>query len=331
MAYDEELYRQIDADYERQRLANELDLENRRRNVFARVPRLEEIDYEIKSLGLKLYKIALSGGDVKQKIDELRNGQKKLLEVKKQLLIENGFSEDELSEKFLCNICRDTGAVGTKPCECYRRKIIEKAYEQSNLSAQLAHQSFDTFDISVYSDEVDTDYGMSPKEYMKNILRTCREFVDDFDKKGENLLFWGKPGLGKTFLSTCIAKELINKRYSVIYETAYKTFSMLEELKFKKSEDEEKLKFKIDKLYSCDLLILDDLGSEFATQYTTAALFDIINSRLISGKSTVINTNLLVDDIENKYGERVFSRILGHYKLLEFIGTDIRHIKSVNN
>ena len=166
---------------------------------------------------------------------------------------------------------------------------------------------------------------------MKNILKTCEEFVKNFDKKDENLLFLGKPGLGKTFLSTCIAKELINKQYSVIYETAYKTVSMLEELKFKKAENEEKLKFKVDKLYSCDLLILDDLGSEFSTHYTTSALFDIINSRLISGKKTVINTNLSISELSEKYGERVVSRLYGHYQLLNFIGSDIRIDKSVNN
>ncbi len=331
MAYDVELYREIDADYERQRLSNEVDLENRRRNVFSKVPRLEEIDYEIKSLGLKLYKIALSGGDIKPKIDELRKEQKNLLEIKNKLLEENGFACDELSERFACSKCRDTGAIGTKICECYKRKLIEKAYAQSNLSAQLTHQSFETFDISLYSDEVEEAYGMSPKAYMKNILKTCEEFVKNFDKKDENLLFSGRPGLGKTFLSTCIAKELINKQYSVIYETAYKTFSMLEELKFKKAENEEKLKFKVDKLYSCDLLILDDLGSEFSTHYTTSALFDIINSRLISGKKTVINTNLSISELSEKYGERVVSRLYGHYQLLNFIGSDIRIDKSVNN
>ncbi len=331
MAFDADLIREIELDYEEIRQNNVMNLEIRKRAVFARVPRLEEIDYEIKSLGLKLYKIALSGDDVKPQIDKLRNEQKALLAAKKAILIENGYPEDELSERFVCENCRDTGFVGGKPCACYRKKLTEKAYEQSNLSALLAHQSFETFDLSVYSDEVDHDFGMSPKAYMKKVVELCQDFVKKFDSDSQNLLFWGDPGLGKTFLSTCIAKELIATNHSVIYETAYKTFSMLEELKFKKSDNEEKLKFKVDKLYSCDLLILDDLGSEFATQYTTASLFDIINSRLISGKKTVINTNLSITELTKKYGERVVSRLYGHYRVLNFIGSDIRIDKSVNN
>lgn len=331
MAFNIELLNEIEEEYEEIRQNNAIDLENRKRAVFLKVPRLEEIDYEIKSLGLKLYKIALSGNDVKAQIDDLRDKQKKLLVVKKALLIENGFSPDELSERYVCSICKDTGSVDAKPCQCYRKKLIEKAYEQSNLSAQLTHQTFDTFDMSLYSEEIDKNYGVSPKEHMGRVVKICKDFVEKFDNGQLNLLFWGEPGLGKTFLSTCIAKELIATNHSVIYETAYKTFSMLEELKFKRSDNQDKLKFKVDKLYSCDLLILDDLGSEFTTQYTTASLFDIINSRLISGKKTVINTNLSIEELKKKYGERVVSRLYGHYKVIQFIGYDIRIDKSVNN
>ena len=331
MAYDAEFYREIDFAYEQRREENMRDLERRKQAVFARVPELYEIDYEIKSLGLKLYKIALNNADVKEEVSALRTKQKELLEIKKALLRKNGYAEDELSERFHCNICRDRGTVDGKVCECYKKLLTEKAYEMSNLSALLTHQTFDTFDLSLYSEEVDDYYGVSPKEHMRRILDICKSFVKDFENTNTNLLFWGEPGLGKTFLSTCIAKELIETNHSVIYETAYKTFSMLEELKFKRTGNEEKLRFKVEKLYSCDLLILDDLGSEFSTQYTTASLFDIINSRLISGKKTVINTNLSMAELEKKYGERVVSRLFGHYQVLNFIGSDIRIDKSVNN
>ena len=331
MAYDAELYREIEAEYEDIRRQNEADLEERRARVFQAVPEAEKIDNEIKMLGLKLYKIALSGGDVAQQVRDLRSEQKRLLLKREALLIENGYAEDELSERFLCAKCRDTGAVGTDLCDCYKRKLVLKAYEQSNLSSQLRHQSFKTFDLSLYSDEPGEQFGVSSRAHMKGILDTCLRFVNNFNKTNQNLLFWGAPGLGKTFLSTCIAKELIKKGYSVIYETAYQTFSMLEELKFRRTDDRDQLKFKVDKLYTCDLLILDDLGSEFSTQYTNAALFDILNSRLISGKKTVINTNLSVAELEEKYSERVVSRILGHFLVLHFIGNDIRLEKSVND
>lgn len=331
MAYDIELYRAVEAEYEDIRRENEQDLARRREQVFEKVPEVMEVDDEIKMLGLKLYKIALGGGEIKEQVEALREEQKRLLSKRSALLIENGYSVDELSERFTCDKCRDTGSVGTTACECYRRKLITKAYEQSNLSSQLEEQSFETFDLSVYSDKHDETFGTSPRGHMKNVLNICADFVKDFDKTEKNLLFWGAPGLGKTFLSTCIAKELIKRGHSVIYETAYQTFSLLEELKFKRTDDYDKLKFKVDKLYSCDLLILDDLGSEFSTQYTNAALFDILNSRMISGKKTVINTNLSISELANKYSERVVSRILGNYMVFHFIGNDIRLQKSVND
>ncbi len=330
MAYDADIYRAIESEYEAIRRENEQDLSMRREKVFSHVPEIEVIDREIKSLGLKLYSIALSGGDVKEKVSSLRKEQKALLLKRTKMLVENGFLEDELSERFRCSKCNDTGSIGTTPCDCYKKMLILKSYEQSNLSTQLIDQSFETFDLNMYSDEVDTSYGMAPRDYMSKVLKRAQDYVKDFEKTNENLIFMGPPGLGKTFLSTCIAKELLKKGYSVIYETAYRTFSMLEELKFKRTEDTEKLKIKADKLYECDLLILDDLGSEFSSQYTTAALFDIINSRLITGKKTVINTNLSMSEIEKKYTERVASRIMGHFLAVRFIGSDVRQIRSVN-
>lgn len=324
MAFDIEVYRAVESEYEKIRQENGQDLAARRARVFEAVPKIEAIDDEIKSLGLKLYKIALDGGDVQDKIAQLRASQKELLSQRETLLLKNGFAKDELSERFQCAECRDTGTVGTQNCSCYQRKLIAKAYEQSNLSNMLADQSFETFDVSLYPDEPIAGLSVSARTHMNGILQKCKNFVADFNKDKKNLLFWGAPGLGKTFLSTCIAKELISAGYSVIYETAYQTFSMLEDLKFNKSDDMEKLKFKVDKLYSCDLLILDDLGSEFTTQYTTAALFDIINSRMISGKKTLINTNLSLSELMSKYTERVASRIIGTYQLLQFIGNDIR-------
>lgn len=330
MAYDADIYRAIESEYEAIRRENEQDLFERRARVFSRVPEIETIDQEIKNLGLKLYSIALSGGDVKKQVFSLREEQKALLSKRTKMLLENDFSEDELSERFRCTKCNDTGSIGTTPCDCYKKMLILKSYEQSNLSTQLVDQSFETFDLLMYSDEVDASYGVSPRKFMYKVLERAKDFVKDFEKTNENLIFMGPPGLGKTFLSTCIAKELLKKGYSVIYETAYRTFSMLEELKFKRTEDAEKLKAKADKLYECDLLILDDLGSEFSSQYTTAALFDIINSRLITGKKTIINTNLTIQEIKEKYTERVESRIMGHFLTVEFIGSDLRQIRSVN-
>ena len=247
-------------------------------------------------------------------------------------MLENGFAEDELSERFMCDICKDTGVIDGKDCECFKRRLILKSFENSNLSKQLRDQSFKTMSFDMYSREIIPEYGVSPYEHMLSVVEICKNFVKEFDFSCENLLFWGEPGLGKTFLSTCIAKELIKNGYSVIYETTYRIFSMLEDYKFKRTSDIESLKDRTEKLYETDLLILDDLGSEFSTSYTNAALFDIINTRMISNKKTIINTNLSMAEMAEKYTDRVVSRIMGNYRIVQFIGDDIRLIKSgLNN
>lgn len=330
MSYDKNLYFLVQEEYEEIRRHNEQDLMQRRANVFFKLPEIERIDKEIKNIGLKIFELGLKSTKetLPQKIAALREEQKNLLNKRTALLVENGFSADELSERFMCDKCRDTGVYDGKDCECFKRKIILKSFENSNLSKQLRNQSFKTFSLDVYSKEVDTRFGVSPNEHMKNILNLCMNFVKEFDSSPENLLFWGEPGLGKTFISTCIAKELIKDGYSVIYETTYKIFSMLEDYKFKRTSDIDGLKDKTDKLYEADLLILDDLGSEFLTSYTNAALFDIINSRMILNKKTIINTNLNMAQLAEKYTDRVISRIMGNYRIVQFIGDDIRLKKS---
>ncbi len=331
MAYDKELYQQVAIEYEEIRRHDRQDLEERRQKVFAAVSELEEIENEIRGAGLKIIKLAATGtGDRTERVYALRDRQKALLVRRKALLLENGFAEDELSMRYLCDKCQDTGVYNDRDCDCFKRRLIIKAFEKSNLSLQLRDQSFKTIDMELYSKEIDENIGISPYDYMSNIVAICRKFVYDFDSDNTNLLFWGAPGLGKTFLSTCIAKELIKEGHSVIYETAYKIFSMLEDFKFRRTDNLEKLRDQTQKLYECDLLILDDLGTEFSTNYTNAALFDILNSRLIANKKTIINTNLSPEELAKKYSERVFSRIIGSYRALQFIGNDIRILKSVN-
>lgn len=330
MAYDKNIYFLVREEYEEIRRHNELDLEERRENVFLEIPEIEQIDKEIKKIGLKIFALGLKsdGDDLKIKLSDLRNEQKGLLSKRTALLVENGFSPDELSERFMCDKCHDTGVVDGKDCECFKRRLILKSFENSNLSKQLRDQSFKTMSFDIYSREIDPKYGVSPYEHMIRIVELCKIFVKEFGFSNENLLFWGEPGLGKTFLSTCIAKELIKCGYSVVYETTYRIFSMLEDYKFKRTTDIDSLKNQTEKLYEADLLILDDLGSEFQTSYTNAAFFDIINTRMISNKKTIINTNLNMAELAQKYTDRVISRIMGNYRIVEFIGEDIRLYKS---
>ncbi len=331
MAYERSLYYQVENEYEEIRRHNQADLEGRRFAVYQKVPEIEMIDKEIQSAGLSIVSLAVKApADMQQQLAALRGHQKALQARRKTLLLENGFDADELSMRYMCEICQDTGTNGEKPCECYRRRLIMKAFEKSNLSQQLRNQSFKTFDFSLYSQEIDPQYGISPYSAMQNIVRVCKTFIQEFDRTEKNLLFWGEPGLGKTFLSTCIAKELIKQGYSVIYETTYQIVSLLEDYKFKRGEDLTALKAQNQRLYESDLLILDDLGAEFSTAYTNAALFDILNSRLIANKKTIINTNLTMKELSDRYSERVISRLMGSYQLLQFIGDDLRIKTSVN-
>ncbi len=335
MAYERDLYAQVKQEYEELQRHNRDDLVARREAVYRAVPEIEAIDRDIKSAGLSIVSLAVSGReDMSSKVNELRLRQKAFQTHRRSLLIQNGFAEDELSMRYTCNLCQDTGIIGSQTCDCYQRRLIMKAFEKSNLSLQLHDQSFKTFDFSLYSQEVHPKYGISPYETMQTIVAVCKDFIATFDKTNKNLLFWGDPGLGKTFLSTCIAKELIKKGYSVIYETTYQIVSLLEDFKFKRSDDLSGLRAQTERLYESDLLILDDLGAEFSTAYTNAALFDLLNSRLIANKKTIINTNLDMNELKDRYSNRVVSRIFGNYQDLHFIGRDIRvnsKIKSFND
>lgn len=325
MGYDRELYAQLEAQYAEQRRANLAGLEARQREVFARVPELAEVDAALKSLGLKISRLILSGpSDAGRSVERLRAEQKQLRMKRKMLLLENGYPEDALALRYHCEQCRDTGVVGTKPCECYRRALIRLAYQSSNLSDMLSEQCFDKFDASLYSKQPQAGYAISPYQSIMEIYDTCRAFVAQFGKPGNSLLFTGRPGVGKTFMSTCVARELLTAGYSVIYETAYKIFSLLDDYKFKRAGDPELLRLQIDKLYECDLLILDDLGAEFKTSYTSAALFDVINTRMVAGRKCIVSTNLSLQELSQAYSERVVSRIIGNYTVLQFLGDDIR-------
>lgn len=332
MAYERSLYTLVENEYAEIRRHNEEDLAARRAAVYRAIPAIVQIDEEIHSAGLSIISLAISRpANLQTQIDELRMHQKELQQERKKLLLANGFSEDELSLRYMCEKCQDTGVLGSKSCECFNRRLVMKAFEKSNLSQQLRNQSFKTFDFSLYSQEVDPDTGISPYDNIQYIIDCCQDFITGFDRTDKNLLFWGAPGLGKTFLSTCIAKELIKKGYSVIYETTYQIVSLLEDYKFKRTHDIAELKLQNERLYDSDLLILDDLGAEFSTAYTNAALFDVLNSRLISNKKTIINTNLSMRELAERYSDRVISRILGSYQALQFIGEDIRLKKSVNS
>jgi len=284
------------------------------------LPGLREIDKELADIGLGLAKIALGRGDDRS-AEDLRRASEDLGQARRRLLYENGYDESYFDEVFNCALCKDTGRADGAHCACLRQRVVAKYYEMSNLSQILDKENFDTFNVSYYSADIDENFGMSPRENIQRIWTASLKFVENFDTKFENLLLHGSTGLGKTFLSNCIAKELLDRGKTVLYTTSAQLFKIVEEHRFGRKKAGPGY---LDLILDVDLLIIDDLGTEFPTVVTTSELFNFINTRLLSRKHTIISTNLDPSDFEENYSDRITSRLYGEYVAMRFFGDDIR-------
>ena len=316
--------------YERKRDLAEKELETRKKKVYHRIPEIKEIDDEVSKIGLKLAKLVLLNPQDKDKIlEETKIKMDALKNRKNQLLNDLKNPTGYLNLKYDCPICKDTGFLKTgKKCNCLKQQIINQAYSMSNLSRILNTQNFSTFDPSKFSMERDEYLGISPQENILEILSICEGFVFNFNKDNdENMLFYGDTGLGKSFMSNCIAKELLDKGYVVIYQTAFKMFEIIEDYKFKNADDHIS-KDNYENLFDCDLLIIDDLGTELTNSFTNTELFNILNTRLLAGKKTIISTNLSPIQLGEIYTQRIFSRVFDRFRMIKFIGNDLRWDKN---
>jgi len=317
-------FAEIMREYERDRDRARADLESKRQEVYKNLPRILTIENQLKSISLKLAReILTNGGDLKA-LDRLKRESTKLVAEKKQLMANSRFGEGFLESAYQCSTCNDTGFVDTARCMCLKQRLIQKYYDCSNLSGVLEKENFSTFDMRCYSATVINSEQMSPRDRMQAILGICEGFTEGFmgEEKHGNLLFYGEPGLGKTFLCNCIAKAILDKGATVLYSTAPKLFKALEVFRFNRQEagDPET----VEALTEVDLLIIDDLGTEVSTLVTASELFNILNTRLLENRSIVISTNLSPADFKNQYSERIVSRFFGEFKMLKFIGDDIR-------
>lgn len=286
--------------------------------IYAKIPEIKQIDDETTSLGGDMTKAAIKGGDDIENIIE--NASKKLAELselKKTLLKENGYAENYMTDVYRCSLCKDTGFIGGNLCSC--RKKIMSEYDLASLNIDGSNR-FENFNLDYYSDILDERYNRSPRSQMKDVLEYCKNYADTFSLSSDNVLMYGKVGLGKTFLCSCIALTLAEKGYSVVFQSAYNIFEIISKNKFNYKKDYSE---DVQRLYDCDLLIMDDLGTEFLTEYTHTALFDIIERRLVAKKPTIINFNLSPKDVEARYSDRIMSRLLTFTQLL-FLGNDIR-------
>ncbi len=283
--------------------------------LYVSVPELTKIEAELKSLGAQLAILTLSGN--KEKLKEVKERSKLLSKQKKEI-----YKKAKIpNEKSQCDVCRDTGYVSGKICECIKKEASRIMAEELSKEMPLNDCRFDNFDLKFYPDKTDGD-GTNPRRRMTSILKLCREYVINFENQKENLLFFGNAGLGKTHLSLAIVSGVIEKGFTPVYGSAENLFAAVEKEKF-----EGEGKGSREMMLGCDLLVIDDLGTELVTTFTKSVLYDLINSRILSGKPTIINTNLTMKEIENIYSPRISSRLIGHYNANKFLGPDIRQQK----
>lgn len=326
MAYDNHLMHLAQARYDEARERRAEEREEGRRALYARCPRLSEISREISGTMGKIIASGLRRGtDPRGAIAALKEENLALQRERAELLRSLGYPEDFLEDRFDCPRCRDTGWLGEAPCSCLLQYYARLQNASLSRTLDFGAQNFETFDFSYYSEQPDPAQGISPLANMERIYDVCRDYANEFSRRKESLLLSGDPGLGKTFLSACIARTVGGNGHSVVYDTAGHVFAAFEAQKFGRGTDEDEAA--VNRCLCCDLLVLDDLGTEMTTAFVQSAFYEIVNSRLLGERKTVISTNLSPAAIERQYGAAVASRIRGEYRILPFFGEDIRPIK----
>lgn len=322
MATRTQIYKEVLREYDALRTQKAAELRERRERLYTKLPRLEEIEQELALLGASTAKMVLLQPEARETaLAELKEKQKTLQAERAELMAKNCLSPSLLKLEYACETCKDTGYVENTPCACMKHKLMDRLYDQSNVRDVVRLENFDTFDLRLFSEKVMQAEGISPKENAQKNLRTAMAFAEDFT--GGNLLLTGDSGTGKTFLCNCIAKDVLEQGKTVLYLTAAQLFRRLEEMRFHRDEEEETLDWDAE-LLEADLLIIDDLGTEFATMFTASELFRIINDRKLRKRPVVISTNLDYKALMDQYSDRVMSRLIGEYTTLKFFGDDIR-------
>lgn len=300
------------ADYKREQLFNE-------------IPRLREINSELMSIGSSIAKAVVKNGSEHESIKSLSERSIKLQEEQDRILYEKGIDKSVTEPIFSCPLCNDTGYIEresrTEVCECFKKLMADTAAEQLNTNLPLSRCTFDSFSLDYYSPYADEN-GKVPLNRMSKILNYCVDYADSFTSRSRSILFRGATGLGKTHLSLAIANEVIKKGMSVIYVSAPEILSKLEREHFSYQYEAKEDTF--NSLLKCDLLIVDDLGTEFVSQFSVSCIYNLINSRFLADKPVIINTNLKMQELVTTYSQRFFSRLKGSCDILELIGEDIR-------
>ena len=325
MGYSKEAIGYVNDMFAKKRRKAAANLLEKKAELYSAVTRLREIEKELSDCGLKTVRCVVSGiADVKNTIENLRELNLKLQQERSEILKSLGLPENYLELSYDCPTCKDEGYVDAKMCSCYIKELKRYTYNTLNQNSHLQLSDFSKFNLSYYPDTVPVGATVSVKNKMEQIYRFCVSYAENFSEKSTSILMSGPTGLGKTFLSLSIASAVIEKGYGVIYSSAQNLLNSLEKEKFSSSESNT-----LGDVLECDLLIIDDLGTEFSTSFTVAAVYNIINTRINTGKPVIINTNLSLSELQDAYSERVVSRFIGEYTILKFSGNDIRQIKKM--
>ena len=305
--------------YEKTRTEESRKLAKRREEIKNKYPEILDLDTTIQKLCLNLSMAALKGITNPNDLNNIKDEITDLRAQKYEMLVSHGYSPDYLNLHYNCTKCKDTDFIGIEKCSCFKTKLIKLYYKDSELEEAVKTNNFKNFNINLYPNHKLNDERYTPRKNIEDILEYITgEYLPNFKNTNTNLLFYGNSGTGKTFLSWCIAKELLDRGFLVVYKTSDDLLRALKDIKFNNDTDLENL------LINCDLLIIDDLGSEQITDFSSTELFTLINKKILKNKKMLISTNLSLPLISKRYSERISSRLIGEFKLFKFFAEDIR-------
>jgi len=329
MSLDGTILTQARAQLAEQKLRHELEHKKRQEAIYKTLPRLQEIDEGLRETVRDTIQVALEHHQHPElRLDAIGERNQALQAESRAILAAHGYPTDYLDDTPFCPRCKDTGHDGAAICACLMD--IYRVLQTKELSSLLniGEENFDAFSLGFYDNRtIDPRFGTTARENMEMNYQICYKYADTFCPQSGNLFLVGDPGLGKTFLSSCIAKLVSESGFSVVYDTAQSLFSRFEAEKFGRSEDPEAAQAEINRYLSCDLLILDDLGTEMTTSFVVSTLYTLINTRLLRKKQTIINSNYSLEALASKYNPQIMSRLEGEYEVLTFFGRDIRKLK----
>jgi len=305
---------------EKRRQKNKRDRDRRLKKVYSQVPRIEEIDGKIQRLNIESVNLVIEGKSIASHQGEIA----RLNEEKNRLLAQNRIDRSYMEERYHCNICRDTGLVDGRACSCRKQLKIEKLYDLSSIDSRIQMENFDKFNPELFRKQRMAQEEISPYENIIKIKRSMEFYCSHFAEGSPNLYFYGPVGTGKTYMINSMAKRLLDSGVSVLYQSASELTEYLSSYTFMYSEEKKLNREKAEFIYNADLLIIDDLGTEFINELTKSNLFEVINKRIVNGRTTIISSNIAPYELETYYDARIYSRIMGEYRPYEFFGNDLR-------